>query len=89
MRKVPLYAGLALVIVAVYFSTLVPVDDTGPAGDGAMEPFPLTSYEPTPAQKKEILNVEKTYDVTRGKASSFEVSISNPFKESTIVGRTY
>ncbi len=90
MGKVPLYAwiaaGLSLVIVAVYFSTLVPVDDTNPLGDGVLELSPLTSYEPTPAQKKEILNVEKTYDVTRGKASSFEVSISNPFKESTIVG---
>lgn len=90
MRGVPLYvwafAGLSLILIAVYVYPLIIGEDFDTQADGTLETPILTSYEPTPAQKKEILNVEKTYDVTRGKDSSFEVSISNPFKESTIVG---
>ena len=90
MRGVPLYvwafAFLSLMLVAVYFYPLIIGGDFEPGADGALEGAILTSYEPTPAQKKEILNVEKTYDVTRGEASSFDVSVSNPFQSSAIVG---
>lgn len=91
MGRVPLYAwaiaGLSLVIIAVYFISPVTIGvDDSRDGDTTLVLRPPTSYSPTPAQKKEILNLEKTYDVTRGKTSSHEVSVTNPFENSAIEG---
>ena len=90
MRGISQYAragaGLSLLLIAIYVYPLITAPDSDSAADEVWESTILTSYNPTPAQRKEILNVEKTYEVTRGKDSSFEVSVSNPFKNSTILG---
>jgi hypothetical protein len=90
MRGAPLYVWafvcLSLIIIAVFVHPLITGRNFESGADGTLETPILTSYEPTPAQKKEILNVEKTYDITRGKVSSFDLSVSNPFQGSTIVG---
>lgn len=91
MGRVSLYvgvaAGLFLIFLAIYVSPLITDkdDDYSPV-DGAIELSLPTAYSPTPAQRKEILNVEKTFDVVRGKNSSFDVTVTNPFENSTIEG---
>lgn len=90
MGGISQYAGavavLSLMLIAIYAYPLITAPDSESGADGALESTILTSYSPTQAQRKEILNVEKTYEVVRGRNSSFEVSVSNPFKNSTILG---
>ena len=80
-------SGLILILLAVYVIPLLTISETVHTGTSEVDSkAPITSYEPSPAQKKEILDVERTYHVVRGENSSFDISVQNPFKNSTIVG---